>query len=244
MIKVTPFYIAFLLMTGDILPLCAQELYSVQFRAFVIGQSIEKSSVLCNEGEQTLRIPNSRRSQVINYTGERTIQFFNQASASGVAGPPIASVKIPGHIQKALLIFIEKPNAPSTYAVKAYDDSLTTLNGGSTMFVNLSRTPMTVLLGEDGKTRVKLDSWGSTVHHFEQSSVNVRTRIATLVDDQVKKGMDTRIFPLKKFRDICFIYPNDRNQLGRVQMRLLRESMTTAQTAFSRSSNNANGQKL
>jgi hypothetical protein len=213
--------------------LSAQELLQARLRAISLSGSIHDLELMSADGPLDFKVPSGRRSKVMEYVGSQNLVFIPKGSYIPDLPVPdaLAQIQLSPKLRHPLLIFI--PNNKG-YRVVVIEDDLNRFPGGSVLFVNLSPYPIVLLMGEDASDRIQLKPAEMKVREFDRDNVNVRVRGASLVDQEVKKGMDTRIFPLPKFRDICFIYPERKQEAGSVKMRTLREHVLTAERAYVR----------
>ena len=190
--------------------------------------------LISQEGLIELDIPTHRRSKAIHYTGPRLLRFADKNDYSLEEQSPTieAKVFITKNIQQPLLIFTQdKTGSAQKYKIFVVEDSIERLPGGAAMFINLTPYPLVLLLGESKDKRIELKPSGRRIHKFKDENVNLRVRIASYAEDIVRKGIDTRIFPLSSHRDLYFIYPIEADEPGRVRMRILRENEISAKRA-------------
>lgn len=208
------------------------------FRAISMEGAISELALISDGELIDCKIPSHRRSKAIVAQGEETLRFVLSGTVIPEGGvdaiPVVVEAPIAEQFSRPLYVFYPRGDA---YGVFAVEDSLNKIGGGMGMFVNLSPYPMVLLLGAEAKDQVNLDPRETRIHEFGEGSLNVRLRIATLSNDEAKKGMDTRVFPASTHRDIYFIYPAVEGEDGMVRMRLLREHVNAAQRAFAVKSN-------
>lgn len=222
---------------GLISTLVAQKPATTPIRAISFDGAISNIGVVSEGKLIELDIPTYRRSKTIHYTGPPLVRFINKAAY--IEGQPLpeslAEMRIPKHIKQPLFLFTKNKNGSGKkYNVLVIEDSVHRLPGGSAMFINLSPYPLVLLLGESKKQRIELKPKGRRIHKFKEGNINLRVRIASYAEDAVRKGIDTRIFPLETHRDLYFIYPIESGEPGRVRMRILRENEASAKRSNER----------
>lgn len=213
------------------LSLEAQDASFKRLRATSLTSSINEIVLMGNNGTIDFKVPAGRRSDVVDYTGPTTLTFFRKGSLEVEGSKPekVAQIELREDIKKPLLIFYP---IESGYKVFAIEDDINQIPGGSVLFANLSLYPLTILLGENGEDRFEIKPGTTELRKFKSGNVNVRIRAASHLGNNLKKGMDSRIFPIPNFRDICFIFSDGNQSSGKVKLRTLRENVVTTQRAY------------
>jgi hypothetical protein len=215
--------------------LILQSLYadSIPFRVFSVNSRLDDWVYFSNEKRVEISVPSHRRSGIYKYEGEREIHFYSKKTKLfSEKIRPVVTASIPKNCKNPLILFLSN-ETKTQFKVFVFNDGLDQLKIGSGRFVNLSDQALILVLGDSLDEKIKIDAYKDHFMYFDQKSVNVRIRMANVIDDKMNKAMDSRIFPLSTHRDLYFIYPVEGKRKGLVRLKILREHGLTAQRILS-----------
>jgi hypothetical protein len=203
----------------------AQDPLRVDFRMLSLGAPLEDLGLLSAEGMVELEVPSFERSDMVTYKGDALLRFIKKSEF--VMDRPLPSslfeVRIPDTIKNPLVIVTKTVDGHRfSYQAMVLPDNLDALPGGSSYFINASPYPVAILF-DQSQEPVKLAPNAAFKRAFNESAHNIRVRIASYAEGEVRKGLDSRIYPLPIHRDIYFIYARSGGSAGRLMIRRLRE---------------------
>jgi hypothetical protein len=217
--------ILFLLLIS-VCSLLAQDSIRVDFRMLALGSPLKDLAVVGIEGLVDVEeVPSFDRSKVFTYKGGSKLRFIrnDQYVVDGPLPKSLFEVNMSTDIKNPLLIVAAAPEgAPFPYQVMVLPDNLKDLPGGSSYFINASPYPIAVIFDQE-KEPVKMRPKAAVKRSFDEGAHNIRVRIASYAEGEVRKGLDSRIYPLPIHRDIYFIYARNGAEAGRLMIRRLRE---------------------
>ena len=211
-----------------------QGVVRVDFRMLSLGAPLEELALVSADGIVEVEVPSFNRSDVITYKGQTLLRFIRKSDY--VLGQPLPKslfeVDLSENLKNPLLVVssaIKGHEFP--YQCMVLPDDLQALPGGSSYFINASPYPIAILFDES-KEPVKLRSRGAVKRSFDEGSHNIRVRIASYAEGEIRKGLDSRVYPLPIHRDIYFIYAHQGAASGRLMIRRLREHQSSAEHNF------------
>lgn len=212
----------------------AQDVIRTDFRMLSLEGGLEDVALVSAEGLIEVKVPSFDRSTVIRYQGEPRLRFVRKSEfvPEGPRPKSLFEVDLSAGVKNPLIIVatsVEGHDFP--YQAMVLPDNLEELPGGSSYFINASPYPIAVLF-DQGKEPVKMHPRAAFKRSFDEGTHNIRVRIASYADGEVRKGLDSRIYPLPIHRDIYFIYARQGGSAGRLMIRRLREHQSSAEQNF------------
>ncbi|MBK1789964.1 hypothetical protein [Persicirhabdus sediminis] len=225
-------FISALWLLGMLCGLAQESSLRLHFRTFSLDKSID--SILCSQGEGMLQVgvPSSSRSQVYNYRGKRTMNFFEREHLNslkeGEVPKPVAKVTLPQNSKYLLLLFrsLDEPRDGIKYEVTAINDDPGMFKNGSMMFMNLSKVSMYFAVGKGGKDKFIIKPGELKPYALKEGfSGNLEVKVAAKKGSSFETLMHSRLFPSKLARDLYFVSPKSNPGKGhKVSIKQLREN--------------------
>jgi hypothetical protein len=211
-----------------------QELVRVDFRILSLGAPLEELALVGSNGMVDVEVPSFNRSDVITYKGDARLRFIRKSEYTPDEPLPksLFEVDLSDNLKNPLIVVASAVKGHGfPYQAMVLPDNLKDLPGGSSYFINASPYPIAILFDQN-KEPVKLKPRGAVKRTFEEGSHNIRVRIASYAEGEVRKGLDSRVYPLPIHRDIYFIYAHQGGGVGRLMIRRLREHQSSAEHNF------------
>lgn len=187
------------------------------FRTLGAGVSIEGLFYSSGGKAIPVRVSTETRSVYYTYKGPHDkLGFFRQ-----IPGPdgkpiqqPVAAVNLTGAGNRPLLIFLNHPTVPGTYAVRPFSDSTKDVPPGGYRFVNFTTRKIAIVFG---KQKLLIQSGEQVIVKGEEGEASPSTEVrvfGVVLNDEVR-GIYSNIWEYNpQNRSIVLISPSLENATG------------------------------
>ncbi len=210
----TRFTLLLLLTIAQIgLTLAAAPAKKINFRCITVSGSIE--SIAYSDAEENIQIGAHSHARSANYSlhASKKVNFYALGTdLKSASAQPLATVSLPQKASEILFVFIPvhepKAGEPS-YRVVAIDDSAKKFPNGTVQFINLTESKLFLLVGQEDKT-TKITSLPAKPVAYKMApdfKGNLPIKAAVKNKKQLELIFNSRLFPNKNCRELCFIWP-------------------------------------
>ncbi|MBK1791875.1 hypothetical protein [Persicirhabdus sediminis] len=193
--------------------LAAPPAQKLNFKCVTVTGSIE--AIANSDLKKSVVIKASCHNRSENYALRATqkIDFYALGTdLKSADARPIASVKIPQKSSQLLFVFVpikQTKDSDPSFRVITLDDSTNKFPNGTVQFINLTSDKLFLIVGQEGKTK-KITANPTQPVAYKMApdfKGNLPIKAAVKNKKQLELIFNSRLFPNKKCRELCFIWP-------------------------------------